>query len=133
MTENHKYSVGRTTSWAHENKILIADHALDRWGERMPADAVSAETAWERSEDVSELAELIGSENGKHDSVRLYSGDLHDHRYWALFLIVDEEHAYDEVTTVLTWSSLRDQAVRAYIRRKAQQIGLDGGNNDTTT
>lgn len=113
----HKYStdtpsrfIDATHRWEKQadDRPHFSDHALERWDDRTPDDAVSPETAWERGIDADELRmEVFADADGRApDRVRVYGTA----EFSVAFLV-----ANGNVLTVYRPEWIDNGAVRAYL------------------
>jgi hypothetical protein len=118
-----KYDVGGRARWAHSKGLPNpSDHTLDRWDERMPADARSPEHAIERSKGTG----IADHDHWDHhdrrpDTIRVYHGRTRSGTYYgAVFVVVEG--------TILTCYRIADvdyAPVRAYLHALAQAAGWE--------
>lgn len=110
----------RGTKYSTEGLIWTSDmpitrHALNRYRERTPDDAVPPLRAWERGEDVQHpgVAETL-SDYSPPVQVRVYN---HNQEWFAVFIVVDDGYHYDEpyIKTVYNLFTLNHGPSRAYL------------------
>lgn len=101
-----------------EDLPVLSGHAHDQWDERMPADAVSAETALERAYPDRDIV-MHGhwaQEGEPPDAIWLYRGQVESGRaYTAAFI-----ERSGGVTTVLRPSLMQHRPMAVYLREKAR-------------
>lgn len=116
-----KYSINARLRHAAEADLpVISDHAHDMWDERMPSDAVSAETALELATRLTDLAthghwRAAGQDQRLPDAVWVYRGIIDQRAYTAAFL----ENS-GSITTVLRASEMTHRPMAAYVRKAAR-------------
>lgn len=110
----------RSTKYSTGGRIWTADapitrHALRRYRERLPDDAVPPMRAWRRGEDIQHpaVAKTL-SDASPPVRVRVYN---HNHEYFAVFIVVDDGYHYDEphVKTVYNLFTHEHGPTRAYL------------------
>lgn len=96
--------------------IPIRRHALGRYRQRLPDDAVPPMRAWKRGEDVQHptVLDTLG-QSATPCRVRVYN---HDGEYFAVFIVVDDGRHFDEpyVTTVYNAETHEHPPTQAYVR-----------------
>lgn len=91
--------------------VEMTDHALERYDERLPDDAVPAATAWDRGEDIQHPGVVRTRHSRRPTRVRVYN---HDFRYFAIF-VVAENRLGPGVVTVYSLDTHEHGPTRAYL------------------
>lgn len=116
-----KYTVDARMRHAAEADLpVLTDHAHEKWDERMPSEAVSAETALEASARLTDLAShghwrSAGQNSELPEAVWVYRGIIDRSAYTAVFI----EHS-GAITTVLRASEMTHRPMAAYVRTAAR-------------
>lgn len=120
-TAGTKYSVNARLAHAEETDLpVLTDHAHDKWDDRMPAEAVSAETALEEADRLTDLAthghwRAAGEDQRIPEAVWVYRGILDQRAYTAAFI-----ERGGAITTVLRASEMAHRPMAAYVRTAAR-------------
>jgi len=116
-----KYTVSARMRHAAEADLpVLTDHAHDKWDERVPSEAVSAEAALEAATRLTDLAShghwrAAGRDQRLPDAVWVYRGILDQRAYTAAFV----EHS-GAITTILRASEMTHRPMAAYVRTAAR-------------
>lgn len=95
--------------WQAQHGVRWTRHALDRWDERTPADALAPETAWRVGDEVDH-PDVIRTNNGRTpDRARVYR-----EADWGAVMLVSEHRDLDAVVTVYALDSVYDRRAREY-------------------
>lgn len=89
----------------------ITRHALNRYHERLPEDAVRPPVAWRRGEDIQHPAVVSTFHSDPPSRVRVYN---HDHEYFVIF-IVDDKLGSPAVVSVYNSQTHEHGPTRAYL------------------
>lgn len=114
----HKYAVSERSRWQWDHDIRLSEHALTRWDQRVPLDAVSPEYAWEHSVPVPEYAlayfddvcEVRGRQEAAEARVFHETSETCDTPYQVIFVVKNEV-----AVTVLRARQIKQTPMRALV------------------
>ena len=107
-------------------EIPMTTHALKRYHERTPDDAVDPGVAWQRGEDVQHPG-VVRTEH--HDvpptRVRVYN---HDQEWFAIFVCDDKADGVERIVTVYDGQTHEHGPTRAYLYSHGPHWSSDEGD-----